>query len=58
MILFAYDWSRDALVCFTGPNTPPHVVPVWALKEMGWKADSLGFRKSLPRADKSRIAGF
>lgn len=57
MILYAYDWSRDALVCFTGPTTPPLVISIPDLKEMGWVVDSLALRKSLPRADRSRIAG-
>lgn len=53
--LFAFDWSKDALV-FAGPNGAPMGITVAALRHLGWHATSEGFRAALPRFDVSPLA--
>lgn len=55
-VLFAFDWSTTSLI-YVGPHGLPVAIHANMLVGLGWKFDEAEARKTLPRFDRSQIAG-
>jgi hypothetical protein len=52
--LFAYHWGAQA-IAFIGIDGRPTLIPTVALRDMGFIANDVDMRASLPRADPSPL---